>query len=69
MKSKTFFSNYAKEHFKKQLWIMWLMTFVLFLVLPVPLMINIGNMEHAQYTMYEMQNDFKMYALGSGLLL
>lgn len=69
MKLKTFYSDYTKTQFKKQLWIMGLAAFVFFLILPVSLVINISNMEHAGYTLYERQRDFKLYALRSEMLL
>lgn len=70
MKSKTFFSDYAKTQFKKQLWIMGLIAFVLVLVLPASLLIELSNLEHARYTWFERQNQFKGFMVGSeGLIL
>lgn len=69
MKSRTFYSEYSKTQFKKQVWIMGLAAFFLFLILPVALVIDIGNMEYAGYTLYERQRDFTLYALRSELLL
>lgn len=70
MKSKTFFSDYSKTQFKKQLWIMGLIAFVLVLVLPASLLIELGNLEHARYTWFERQNQFKRFMVGSeGLIL
>lgn len=69
MKSKTFCSDYAKTQFKKQLWMMGLLAFLLFLVLPVALMIDIGNLEHAHYSLFERQKAFKLFMLRSEMLL
>ena len=69
MKLKTYYSDYTKMQFKKQLWIMGLVAFVMFLALPIALVIEIGNMEHYGYTLYESQKEFKMFMLYSELIL
>lgn len=70
MKSKTFFSDYTKTQFKKQLWIMGLIAFVLVLVLPASLLIELGNLEHARYTWFQRQNQFQRFMVCSeGLIL
>lgn len=48
---------------------MGLVAFVMFLALPIALVIEIGNMEHYGYTLYESQKEFKMFMLYSELIL
>ncbi len=68
MRSKTFFSDYFKQQFKKQLWFMGILAFALFLILPVSILIDVENMDQASYLFMEKQRILMLHPLRSDLL-
>ena len=63
MRSKTFSSDYFKQQFKRQIWIMGFMAFLFFLALPVSLLIEFENMRQAGYVLTEQRDSFMLYIL------
>ena len=62
MKSKTFYSKFAKASFIKQLWAMGLTAFAYFMTMTVPLAIMLNNWD-ANYELKYAQQEFEHYML------
>lgn len=59
MKSKTFFSEFIKQEFKRQLWLMALFGGLFFLIFPVRWLMQLDNKTyHMVYTLKDLQNIF-----------
>ncbi len=63
MKSRTFYSKFIKTSFVKQLWVMGLMAFSYFMVLPVPLAIMVNNWADGSYKYEFLVQQFSNFIL------
>ena len=65
MKSKTFYSKFAKASFVKQLWIMGMTAFAYFVFMLVPLVIDLNNWTDASYTFENVKVNYASFMVQS----